>query len=54
MEPLLVLCESPCKWHVSKGSTSHNIMKQCALIHVGFLNLTIRCPNLVQGDSNKV
>ena len=29
-----------------------NIIKQCAFVHVGFKNITMGCPNLVQGDSN--
>ena len=30
----------------------HKIIKQCVFVHVGPKNITIRCPNLVQGDSN--
>ena len=32
----------------------HNIIKQCAFVHVGPENITIGCPNVVQGDSNWV
>ena len=30
----------------------HNIIKQCAFVHVGLENITMQCPNLMQGDSN--
>ena len=32
----------------------HNIMQQGASVHVGPENVTMGCPNLVQGDSDRV
>ena len=32
----------------SGNNTPHNSIKQCSFVHVGYENLTMGCPNLVQ------